>query len=166
MKNYKIYKIVNQNNEKPIYIGCTSQQLNRRLWQHNHDVKSQVYNQFVSKGENNLRIELILEKECTTAQAMKMEELITYIYGKNYPLCNHNAGGSFYENNLDEPLYDSIHTILFEMIHNENFFTKEFFEEVAQCIANILNYELNEITNTALLEMDDICCEMICNEDF
>jgi len=166
MKIYKIYKIIDNTTNKPIYIGCTSQTLNKRLWQHNHDVQSQVYKHFISKGNNNLRIELITKKQCTSSQAIKLEEIFTYIYGYGFKICNYNAGSIMFEDNNTEPLYDSIHFILNEFLENTLPITESAFTEIISCIAKILNYPLHQITKETLLELDDICCEKICNEDY
>lgn len=161
MKNYQFYKIVDLNTNKPIYIGCTSQLLNRRFWQHNHDVKSAVYNEYILKGEKNLSIfpiSLQINKEYNYSICLKYEEELTYIYGYSYKLCNHNAGNLFYQNLDDIVLFQKVHDFLFHLIEQEiSIINKNDYNEIVSCIQKICS--TNE---TDLNQLDDIICERIC----
>ncbi len=166
MKNYQFYKIVDLNTNKPIYIGCTSQLLNRRFWQHNHDVKSAVYNEYVLKGEKNLSIfpiSLQINKEYNYSICLKYEEELTYIYGYSYKLCNHNAGNLFYQNLDDIVLFQKVHDFLFHLIEKEiSICDISDYNEIISCIQKICS--TNE---TDLNILDNICCEQICElEDY
>lgn len=177
MSTYNFYKVIN--NQKPVYIGCTSQKLNRRLWQHNHDYNSQVYKAYVAKGEEDLSIERIGLKTCrqemSHSMALHYELLLTYNYGFNYELCNFNAGNSFYHNHDDEILYQYTHELLFDIMENVISFDFDIYAEIILNCANICDYNIDYETirnyifdissnklEELLNELDNICCERLC----
>ena len=161
LKEYHFYKIIDSTTNQPIYIGCTSQQLNRRFWQHNHDIKSAVYNNYVLKENKNLSIKeisLTINKQFNYSICLKYEELLTYIYGYSYKLCNHNAGNLFYQDLNDSILYQKIHDFLFHLIEKEiSICDISDYNEIISCIQKICS--TNE---TDLNQLDDIICERIC----
>lgn len=73
---YKLYKIINQINNK-YYIGMTKQSLQKRFSQHKESAKTKttyLYNAFNKYGSNNFIIELITEfktkEECCAAEIL------------------------------------------------------------------------------------------------
>lgn len=174
---YQFYKIIDTN-KNPIYIGCTSQLLNRRLWQHNHDYNSQVYKAYNNKGIENFQIIPIELNKChnefTHSEALHYEQLLTYNYGFNYQLCNFNAGNSFYHNYNDEKLFEYTHQLLFDIMEQHIQIGYNSYSEIIYNCAKICEYDINISTvnnyvssidnklELLIKELDDICCEKLC----
>lgn len=158
MNQYKFYKITYK---EPIYIGCTTQKLNKRLWQHFNDNNSSVYQEYIAKGIVDLSIERIYlthtdKFHMTKSMALYIEEILTYIYGTKYILCNYNAGNRLFDKVNDDKLYSHIMFLLQNLIDGYIKIDEMHQKEILQIIADV--FETNDIDINNLF---DCCCEKI-----
>jgi hypothetical protein len=183
LKKYKIYKIIIENEIR--YIGCTSQSLNKRLYQHSTDNNSQVYKNVFAK---NLNPEIYIKEipikykqngvyiDLPYITAYKYEEILTYVYGINNNLFNDNAGNIFYDNLNDLEVYTHIHSLLYDLLNNiidinvsdlseiliivnnkfENIFSPQ---EINLATHDISSQNIKRILNN----FNDLCTEKICD---
>lgn len=160
MSQYKFYKIIHK---EPIYIGCTTQKLNKRLWQHFNDRNSSVYSTYIANGIDDLSIERIyLEYNngttMTKSDALNIEEILTYIYGTQYALCNFNAGNRLFDKVNDDKLYSYIMFLLQNLMDGYIKIDETHYNEIIKIIANIFETE-----NSDLEYLFNCCCEKLCS---
>lgn len=186
MKTYRIYKILIDGNVK--YIGCTSQQLKKRYYQHCNDSNSQVYkNTFAHNISSTIDIQEINIKyknnnvytNLPYVIAYKYEEILTYIFGMDNELFNENAGNVFYDNRNDMELYTHIHMFLYDLqnkiididfsdlseiltIINKKLGMNISNNDIKTAIHSISSQKLNQI----LTQFDDCISNLICEDDY
>lgn len=185
-KVYNVYKITY--NGTPIYIGCTSQGLNKRFYQHQTMKDSLVYQSYSSiLSQLNISFINVLVKNdnvfstdiSNSKKAFELEELLTYIYGYNYKLVNINAGNRIYRKTNME-MFSKVHDFLYRLLECEYILNNETFVEIVWCIGNICGYYMpkeylekivfnSEAREALLKKIDDGCCALLCeaiDDDF
>lgn len=94
---FHIYGIRNDDTDEVIYIGCTIQDLKRRLYQHCHDKSSAIYEVIHDYGEDKFSIFLIKDYEGTLEEAHFLEAEISKEYNENKTLFNKKFGDELLE---------------------------------------------------------------------
>ena len=89
---FHIYAIKNDLTEEVIYIGCTTQPLWRRLYQHTKDEGSAIYNVIHDVGEEHFSIILLRDYIGYMEEAHFLESEYTKAYAKNNRLFNKRIG--------------------------------------------------------------------------
>ena len=165
---YTFYKIVNNNNNKIVYIGCTTQKLNTRFAQHNRDHNSAVYQKYILNGITNLSIYPINIKFKNTLShfdALRYEETFTYIYGSIYELANFNAGNSYF-NKIDlDKFYSCTMSFISDILEQEITLQTKDYKELISCIRHffVIDEEFAE-PYAELNYIYDLICEKIIEE--
>src|SRR5574344_225073 len=185
MNQYKIYKIINFTTNEPVYIGCTRQSLNKRLYQHYTDSNSMVFKTYFAPTSKN-HIQIIIKEfnmqyktkngfsnDFDRQIGLHYEEILTYIYGFNHDLCNYNAGNFLYHNMDDIHIFQMVHSLLFDLINGIVTFEISELFEILTCIKQILFisedikdivYGIHQTKYIELLQkMDNLCCEELCD---
>lgn len=140
----KIYKILLKNT--PIYIGCTSQSLQKRLMQHKTDRNSSVNLSLTPKELSELvikqvdiriKINYAYTEDIPQSMVFILEETLTYIYGYTHKLLNVNAGNKAYYQYNDIKMFEHIHRLVWEMIEDRVTFGNEELLEICYMLCNI-----------------------------
>lgn len=95
---FHIYGIKNNETNEVIYIGCTVQDLIKRLYQHCHSTSSAIYEVIHDYGEDKFSIFLIKDYEGTLEEAHFIEAEISKMYNEDKELFNKKFGDEFTAN--------------------------------------------------------------------
>jgi len=85
---FHIYLIKDDATDEILYVGCTLQSLDQRLYQHCHDKRSAVHDVISCHGEENVSIVLLKDYYGTQAEAHFLEQEFTEEINKNNKLYN------------------------------------------------------------------------------
>ena len=94
---FHIYGIKNDLTDKFFYIGCTTQELHRRLYQHANDSNSAAYGKIQEIGENNVSIVLLKDYYGMIEEAHFIEGEYTKLYNEDNELFNKKFGDVYFE---------------------------------------------------------------------
>lgn len=94
---FHIYAIRNDITKDFMYVGCTTQKLGKRLYQHCHDERSAVHDAIMDCGEENISVVLITDYVGSIEEAHFLEEQYTRMCNENKKLFNKRFGDAHTE---------------------------------------------------------------------
>lgn len=94
---FHIYAIKNDTNNEFLYVGCTTQPIGTRLYQHCRRVSSAVHDAIESYGEENISIILLNDYYGNIEEAHFIEEEYTKMLNEDKKLFNKRFGDAHTE---------------------------------------------------------------------
>ena len=89
---FKIYAVYNDIDNVCLYVGCTVQDLDKRLYQHSHDKKSSIYEIINNIGQEHISIVALTEYYGYLKEAHYIEEQYSKLFNEDQELFNKKFG--------------------------------------------------------------------------
>ena len=89
---FHIYAVYNDLTNTVLYIGCTVQDIHKRLYQHSHDKKSAIYSEINNIGQEHVSIAILTDYYGYLKEAHFIEQEYSKLFNEDKELFNKKFG--------------------------------------------------------------------------